>query len=844
MKVQDGVLLELNSKARQLQVRFFFFIALITIVIITAGLTNYYLHETNEQLENANRLSQEQFTDLQQVSEKFRFITTQGSKIPPRTLELIRKDLLLLTTKILQGQERLQKILEEKKRGNSFFWPKELNTHNTRISDNETKVIRWIDHMASNSERFFDKKSQHFTRPFENAALLQNPWHSRLVKASGQFNIHIQENFRTTRIVIWATFLGLFLILWMMYSAIIRPALFRIQRASDRSQTKLDLQATLATFVEDVSSKGSRLFDNDERNSKILNEILHKHLILSRWKLEIQNPDEQKNNTFSNQQGIYLSENLHSTGAKERTLCMQFPTSLKEYEADILPFLKALANHLSALFEIRLRMTAESQRDAYYQIADTAVNSLPTPVIVFDKSQRVMLKNPAFQSFFPDLQQNDSPDIKLHELKLHHDSLIEDNTESNSNVFVAGSFAEFSISYKNEKNVVWSRLPVNNFGIVFIGHDITTIRDDLTEKEYTRRLKYLGQMSVSVAHDTNNHLAIIMNILEIIGLRADLTEDNMVLLQEAINSCQKASSISRQLVSFTRRQNLIPTTVPPSTVAKYVEQFLFEKTYKNILLSINIEDDARIFCDPEHLKSSVLNIVKNSIEAIQSEGLISLSIKSVNSYMICIAISDTGPGFSTDEFEKATDPFYTSKDGAAGLGLAGAHGFTSQSNGSLNLLNTKNGGACIELFLPKSHIAMPDLWEDKIPQDKPTSRTKDLSILLVEDNEMLSDLMAVEFERSGYTVHSANTVEDGLRMLAQVKKLDVLITDIILPDGLGFRLAQELIEQSPNTGVIYVTGYGSEEYTTELKKNPGRVLEKPFSILKLINLVELVYKQL
>lgn len=845
MKVRDGMLLELNSKARQLQVRFFFFIALITSIIISAGLINYTLHETNEQLENANRLSQEQFTNLQQVSEKFRLLSTGAHDASPRTLEPVKTELRHLASKILLGQEKLQNILTKKQQENSFFWPKELNTIITRLSDSEIEVIRWVEEIAAHPKHPFTKESLRFTHPLKSSALLQNHWHSRLVKASKQFNTHIQANFRTTRFVIWSTFLGLFLILWMMYSAIIQPALFRIQQASDRSQSKLDLQTALATFLEEVSSKGSHLFDKKTNHSKVLNTMLHKHLILNQWELNIKRMGDAPATTPSSSNRIRLSEKLHCSGSiKEQTLCIKFPNSLRDFEADILPFLKALANHLSALFEINLRMAAESQRDTYYQIVDTAVNSLPTPVIVFDKSQRAMLINPAFQSFFPGLQQTVPSDITLPALSRHNNSLMSDSTDNSSDIFVTGSFSEISISYTNEKNVVWSRLPVKNLGIVFIGHDITTIRDDLTEKEYTRRLKYLGQMSVSVAHDTNNHLAIIMNILEIIGLRAKLTEDNTVLLEEAINSCQKASSISRQLVSFSRRQNLIPTTILPSTVAKYVEQFLFKKAYKNIQLSIDLDEDARIFCDPEHLKNTILNIVKNSVEAIQTDGLISLSIQSVNSYMVSITIADTGPGFSENDFEQATDPFYTTKDGSAGLGLAGAHGFTQQSKGSLSFVNNKNGGASIELHLPKSHIAMSEQWEDQLPPGNSELRTKGLSILLVEDNEMLSDLITVEFERSGYEVYSASSVEDGIKIIAEIETLDVLITDIILPDGLGFRLAQELIDYFPNTGVVYVTGYGSEEYTTELKKNPGRVLEKPFSILKLIDLVELAYKEL
>ncbi len=840
--MSNAVHSELNEKAVQLRVRFFSFIGLIAVLIITAGFINYYLNQANEQLEIANRLNQQQFTDLQQISEKFRFITTRGSTISPRTLELVRKDLLQLTSNIQRGQKRLQALFEENKFGYNIFWPQELYSEYSRLSESETKVIRWIHQTVSNTEQFFDKNSLYLTKPLESTVLLHNPWHTRLISSNEQFDKHIQFNCRTTRTVILSSLVGLFFILWTMYSTIIRSALFKLQNASTRFQSKLDLQTSFAAFLEDVSSEGKQLFDSDTDHSKVLNKILHKQVTLKQCDLEISNDLKNLQETGLRQGRLCLAEKLSCSGLKEQLLYMTLPAAMQEYQSDVLPFLKALANHLSALFEIRLRLTAESQRDTYYQIADTAINALPTPVVVFDESLHVMLINPACLSFFPDLKYNSHSDITLHDIALHNKALIAANADLGSEAFIAGSAAEFSIPYANNTNVVWSRLPVNKLGIVFIGHDITTIRDDLTEKEHNHRLKYLGQMSVSVAHDTNNYLAIIMNVLEIIGLQTTLTEDSQVLLQEAIKSCQKASSISRQLVSFTQRQNLTPKIILPATVRKYVEEFLVNKFYNDILFTVDLEEEACLFCDPDHLQRSILNIIKNSVEAMQSEGTLNLSIRSKNSYLVCITISDTGPGFSTNDFENATDTFYTNKDGAAGLGLAGVHGFTRQSNGSLSLHNNINGGATIELLLPKSHVAMSDEWEDKVLPEITDSYTKGISILLIEDNEMLRDLIIVEFERVGYTIDSACTVEQGLSRLASLDKLDVLVTDIILPDGLGFRVAQELNDYFPRTEVVYVTGYSTEEYASEIQKRPGHVIEKPFSIRKLINLVEQAHK--
>jgi PAS domain S-box-containing protein len=340
-------------------------------------------------------------------------------------------------------------------------------------------------------------------------------------------------------------------------------------------------------------------------------------------------------------------------------------------------------------------------------------------------------------------------------------------------------------------------------------------RDQLFQAQ---KMEAIGQLTGGVAHDFNNLLTIILGSADLAERQVGDNDKLRRLIGNMRHAAQRGESLTRQLLAFSRRQPLRPERVDLTQQIQVLSEMLGRSLRGDIRITTEIDEGLwPIVVDASQLELALLNVGLNARDAMPGGGTLRISARNValNSEVdglvgdyVAISISDTGQGMAADVKARAFEPFFTTKGigHGSGLGLSQAYGFAKQSGGSIAIDSMPGQGTTVTFCLPVSQT---------VPVRAPVKEVRKLgrattpaTVLLVEDDPAVFELALSLLEEAGYTVKTATSGNEALALLRAGEQIDLVFTDIMMPDGMnGVELARLVREEFPGVFILLATGY-------------------------------------
>jgi len=376
-----------------------------------------------------------------------------------------------------------------------------------------------------------------------------------------------------------------------------------------------------------------------------------------------------------------------------------------------------------------------------------------------------------------------------------------------------------------------------------------TARKQLEEEfRQAQKMESIGRLAGGVAHDFNNLLSVIGGYTEM--ALESLAEDAPIHrdLKQVKHAADRAANLTRQLLAFSRRQVLHPEMISLNAVAAESEKMLRRLVGEDIAFTLTLEPKlGQVLADPGQIEQVLMNLAVNARDAMPDGG--SLTIETSNATLdrnaaaqhsevipgeyVKITVRDSGTGMDKATRDQIFDPFFTTKEAGkgTGLGLATVYGIVKQSGGSIWVDSELLRGATFTILLPRVDEPESRVTEAAAAKPQPGTGT----ILVVEDEESLRDLVKRMLGGLGYTVLASENAEAALEVLdTHAAPIDLLITDVIMPGMSGARLAEAVKARYPSIPVLFISGYTDEALAHHGVLDPGvRLLNKPFTTAQL-----------
>ncbi|MDN3221412.1 hybrid sensor histidine kinase/response regulator [Pseudomonas nunensis] len=389
-------------------------------------------------------------------------------------------------------------------------------------------------------------------------------------------------------------------------------------------------------------------------------------------------------------------------------------------------------------------------------------------------------------------------------------------------------------------------------GFAKITRDITEVTQAQQALEQTRealfqaqKMQAIGQLSGGIAHDFNNLLTVILGNLEIVRKRVSDDPKILRLLDNATQGALRGVSLTQRMLAFARRQELKTESVEIPALIQGITGLLRSSLGPAVNLETCFAADLEpAAADLNQLELAVLNLATNARDAMPDGGKIVISARNeqvsdparsslpVGRY-VCLSVADTGEGMDQNTLASATDPFFTTKGvgKGTGLGLSMVHGFIAQLGGRFILKSQKDAGTTAELWLP---VATPGEVRAPVIETPAMSTIPGLSVLVVDDDSLVLTSTSLLLEDLGHRVISAASGAQALQAFDSGQNIDLVITDMAMPQMNGAQLAQAIRAQKPDLPIILATGYADrlEGFVTELPR-----LSKPFTQLHLVEII-------
>jgi len=377
-------------------------------------------------------------------------------------------------------------------------------------------------------------------------------------------------------------------------------------------------------------------------------------------------------------------------------------------------------------------------------------------------------------------------------------------------------------------------------GIVGVYQNITERKRLEEQLRQAQKMEAVGRLAGGIAHDFNNLLTIIRGNADLLRSPALGGTKPSDLLDDLRLAADRAAALVRQLLVFSRRQTPRAEIVDLNEVIGRMEVLLYRLLGERILVETHFATGpVTVRADSSHLEQVVMNLAVNARDAMPNGGVLSLTtevgddagVGDSSCHVARLIVTDTGVGMTPQVKAQIFEPFFTTKgpDKGTGLGLATVFGIVEQSGGRIAVVSEPGTGTTFRITLPWCEGAPRPINGTPLPICTPDRSPKNgASILLVEDEEAVRKLTRITLEGCGYTVTDAPDGESALRLIAEARRYDVLVTDMTMPGIDGRELAGRVRALRPDLGVVFVSGYVPD--VARLTEIPGAVfLPKPFT---------------
>ncbi|HEV7839200.1 MAG TPA: response regulator [Gemmatimonadaceae bacterium] len=380
-------------------------------------------------------------------------------------------------------------------------------------------------------------------------------------------------------------------------------------------------------------------------------------------------------------------------------------------------------------------------------------------------------------------------------------------------------------------------------GSVVTFNDITEKRALENQVRQSQKMEAIGRLAGGVAHDFNNLLTVIMTYTDMLkdglGPRDPRCED----VDEIKKAALGAASLTRQLLAFSRQQVIQPRVVPLNDIVENSEKMLRRLIGEDVKLVTSLTNEPiTVMIDPGQLEQVILNLVVNARDAMPTGGKLTLATESVEmdaefardhwparpGSFALLAVTDTGIGMDEDTQGRIFEPFYTTKGPGkgTGLGLATVYGIVKQSNGFIWVSSEPGKGTTFEIYIPLVDEAVE---RSENAEPKPVGGRE--TVLLAEDAAAVRIAARQILERNGYTVLEAPTGREALILATRRDgPIDLLLTDMVMPEMSGRELAERFAQARPKSKVLFMSGYTDDAVLRHGGLPTGTTyLQKPFA---------------
>ncbi|MBY8825935.1 ATP-binding protein [Sphingomonas colocasiae] len=360
-----------------------------------------------------------------------------------------------------------------------------------------------------------------------------------------------------------------------------------------------------------------------------------------------------------------------------------------------------------------------------------------------------------------------------------------------------------------------------------------------------QKMEAVGQLTGGIAHDFNNMLAVVVGGLELAKRKLhNHAADAERHIDNAMEGANRAAALTRRLLAFARAEPLLPQAVSPDTLVTGMTDLMDRTLGERIQLAFETVPGLwPIWVDRHQLENAILNLAVNARDAMEHGGR--LTIRTSNAVLaadevgesppgdyVRIDVSDTGAGMTPEILDRVFEPFFTTKPvgKGTGLGLSQIFGFVRQSGGEVAIASTPGAGTTVSLYLPRHHVYGTDLPETEetptVADSQPLAN--DHVALIVEDDPRVLIATAGALEELGFETLRATGGEEAILRLASDPRIDIIVTDVVMPGMTGPELIAEIAPLYPEIAVLFVTGYADVEDAAAFRGHA--VLRKPYTI--------------
>jgi two-component system cell cycle sensor histidine kinase/response regulator CckA len=488
---------------------------------------------------------------------------------------------------------------------------------------------------------------------------------------------------------------------------------------------------------------------------------------------------------------------------------------------------------------------AEGQRAAEVRFA-RLFNSTPLAIATLDRARRVVRSNSSFLRLFgaPPVAAGSGPAGGVADLVAPADRARFEAALADA----AGGLADIppldlALAEGNRSARVWLS-PVSDAdaagdaeGESVIAYALDTTEQRQLEQQFVQaqKMQAIGQLAGGVAHDFNNVLQAIIGYSDLLLASHRPTDPSFQDIMQIKQNANRAASLVRQLLAFSRRQTLRPETVRLGETLSDLSLLLKRLLGERVQLELRQGRDLWfVKADVNQLEQVIINLAVNARDAMADGGAVTIATANVDEAearrldlagmppadYVRIQVSDTGTGIPPDLLDKIFEPFFTTKElgKGTGLGLSTVFGIVKQSGGFIYVDSVPGEGATFSIYLPRFEPEPEPVAKPEVPADRrATDVTGQGTILLVEDEDAVRAVNARALTARGYTVLEAESGVEALRVLAEHDgPVDLVVSDVVMPEMDGPTLLGELRQLYPGLKVVFVSGYAEDAFAKHL----------------------------
>ena len=368
----------------------------------------------------------------------------------------------------------------------------------------------------------------------------------------------------------------------------------------------------------------------------------------------------------------------------------------------------------------------------------------------------------------------------------------------------------------------------------------------------SQKMEAIGNLAGGVAHDFNNLLTAIIGYGNLLMNQIDSRDERHDLVREIIKAAERSAVLTRQLLTFSRKQVIEATVFDLNRVVTDMEKMLRRLIGEDIQFEIELDHSIHNICaDRHHIEQVLMNLVVNARDAMPSGGKLAIKTGSImiaddkivsEKYLsrgryVSLIVEDNGIGMDEELMQNIFEPFFTTKDitRGTGLGLSVVYGIVKQHGGYINVSSKPNEGASFQIYLPAVESNQETNDDDEM--HKEFAHGKGVRVLLVEDQLEVLKFTSIALQQYGYTVFQAKSVQEAFDLFRDEKgRFDILFCDVVLPDGNGLDVANKILKQKKELKIIMTSGYMEQRSQfSEIKEKGYTFIQKPYSLDTLLH---------